>query len=172
MFAWINKVYSFSQTTRRRTTKLCFLQCPCHMSWSSQAVLGAHGWAWGPWFGEGRDKEWAWSLDTSLWTVLHASPFCFLQSVLKKRDQVQAEYEAKLEAVALRKEDRPKVRDAPPGSGVLQAAVALPSDSYPSIQGCVRASTALFLFPFMCYFLEFLMCTWGWVFCCFLFVCF
>ncbi|EHH57149.1 Sorting nexin-30 [Macaca fascicularis] len=30
-------------------------------------------------------------------------------SVLKKRDQVQAEYEAKLEAVALRKEDRPKV---------------------------------------------------------------
>jgi len=29
--------------------------------------------------------------------------------VLKKRDQVQAEYEAKLEAVALKKEDRPKV---------------------------------------------------------------
>ncbi|XP_045878421.1 sorting nexin-30 isoform X1 [Meles meles] len=33
-----------------------------------------------------------------------------MKSVLKKRDQVQAEYEAKLEAVALRKEDRPKVR--------------------------------------------------------------
>ncbi|XP_064435467.1 sorting nexin-30 isoform X2 [Mirounga angustirostris] len=32
-----------------------------------------------------------------------------MKSVLKKRDQVQAEYEAKLEAVALRKEDRPKV---------------------------------------------------------------
>uniref|UniRef100_A0A8D2DW14 Sorting nexin-30 n=1 Tax=Sciurus vulgaris TaxID=55149 RepID=A0A8D2DW14_SCIVU len=33
-----------------------------------------------------------------------------MKSVLKKRDQVQAEYEAKLEAVALRKEDRPKIR--------------------------------------------------------------
>nr|XP_012624371.1 sorting nexin-30 isoform X1 [Microcebus murinus] len=32
-----------------------------------------------------------------------------MKSVLKKRDQVQAEYEAKLEAVALRKEERPKV---------------------------------------------------------------
>lgn len=32
-----------------------------------------------------------------------------MKSVLKKRDQVQAEYEAKLEAVALKKEDRPKV---------------------------------------------------------------
>ncbi|XP_021117895.1 sorting nexin-30 isoform X5 [Heterocephalus glaber] len=32
-----------------------------------------------------------------------------MKSVLKKRDQVQAEYEAKLEAMALRKEDRPKV---------------------------------------------------------------
>ncbi|XP_004678008.1 PREDICTED: sorting nexin-30 [Condylura cristata] len=32
-----------------------------------------------------------------------------MKSVLKKRDQVQAEYEAKLEAVVLRKEDRPKV---------------------------------------------------------------
>uniref|UniRef100_A0A673UP59 Sorting nexin-30 n=1 Tax=Suricata suricatta TaxID=37032 RepID=A0A673UP59_SURSU len=32
-----------------------------------------------------------------------------MKGVLKKRDQVQAEYEAKLEAVALRKEDRPKV---------------------------------------------------------------
>lgn len=74
---------------------------------------------------------------------------------------MQAEYEAKLEAVALRKEDRPKVRDTPPGSGGLQAAVALPSESYPSIQGCVHASTALFLLPFMCYLLEFLMCTWG-----------
>lgn len=42
-------------------------------------------------------------------------PFLLLQSVLKKRDQVQAEYEAKLEAVALRKEDRPKVREATPG---------------------------------------------------------
>lgn len=41
--------------------------------------------------------------------------FLFRQSVLKKRDQVQAEYEAKLEAVALRKEDRPKVREAAPG---------------------------------------------------------
>ncbi|MGH0165430.1 UNVERIFIED_CONTAM: hypothetical protein FKN15_072769 [Acipenser sinensis] len=30
-----------------------------------------------------------------------------LQNVLKKRDQVQAEYEAKLEAVAFRKEERP-----------------------------------------------------------------
>lgn len=39
-------------------------------------------------------------------------PFLLPQSVLKKRDQVQAEYEAKLEAVALRKEDRPKVRKA------------------------------------------------------------
>lgn len=38
------------------------------------------------------------------------------QSVLKKRDHVQAEYEAKLEAVALRKEERPKVR-GPPGGG-------------------------------------------------------
>lgn len=76
---------------------------------------------------------------------------------------MQAEYEAKLEAVALRKEDRPKVRDtpSPPGSGGLQAAVALPSESDPSIQGCVHASAALFLLPFMCYFLEFLMCTWG-----------
>lgn len=35
------------------------------------------------------------------------------QGVLKKRDQVHAEYEAKLEAVALRKEDRPKVKTAP-----------------------------------------------------------
>ncbi|XP_070315375.1 sorting nexin-30 isoform X2 [Odocoileus virginianus] len=32
-----------------------------------------------------------------------------MKSVLKKRDHVQAEYEAKLEAVALRKEERPKV---------------------------------------------------------------
>ncbi|TFK10340.1 isoleucine--tRNA ligase, mitochondrial [Platysternon megacephalum] len=32
-----------------------------------------------------------------------------MKNVLKKRDQVQAEYEAKLEAVALKKEDRPKV---------------------------------------------------------------
>uniref|UniRef100_A0ABK0LR85 Sorting nexin-30 n=1 Tax=Rattus norvegicus TaxID=10116 RepID=A0ABK0LR85_RAT len=32
-----------------------------------------------------------------------------MKGVLKKRDQVHAEYEAKLEAVALRKEDRPKV---------------------------------------------------------------
>lgn len=32
-----------------------------------------------------------------------------MKGVLKKRDQVQAEYEAKLEAVALRKEERPKV---------------------------------------------------------------
>ncbi|KAB1280164.1 Sorting nexin-30, partial [Camelus dromedarius] len=35
-----------------------------------------------------------------------------MKSVLKKRDQVQAEYEAKLEAVAVRKEERPKVRAA------------------------------------------------------------
>lgn len=40
-------------------------------------------------------------------------PFLPPQSVLKKRDQVQAEYEAKLEAVALRKEERPKVRGGP-----------------------------------------------------------
>ncbi|KAM9082627.1 sorting nexin-30 isoform 3-T5 [Megaptera novaeangliae] len=42
-----------------------------------------------------------------------------MKSVLKKRDQVQAEYEAKLEAVALRKEERPKVRGTPhpPGRG-------------------------------------------------------
>ncbi|XP_048359949.1 sorting nexin-30 [Sphaerodactylus townsendi] len=32
-----------------------------------------------------------------------------MKNVLKKRDQVQAEYEAKLEAVALKREDRPKV---------------------------------------------------------------
>ncbi|XP_026528085.1 sorting nexin-30 isoform X1 [Notechis scutatus] len=32
-----------------------------------------------------------------------------MKNVLKKRDQVQAEYEAKLEAVALKKEDRPKM---------------------------------------------------------------
>ncbi|XP_037758078.1 sorting nexin-30 isoform X2 [Chelonia mydas] len=32
-----------------------------------------------------------------------------MKNVLKKRDQVQAEYEAKLEAVALKKEERPKV---------------------------------------------------------------
>lgn len=57
-------------------------------------------------------------------SVLHASPFCLPQSVLKKRDQVQAEYEAKLEAVALRKEDRPKVREDP-GCPGLQAAFAL-----------------------------------------------
>ena len=37
-------------------------------------------------------------------------PFSRPQSVLKKRDQVQAEYETKLEAVALKKEERPKVR--------------------------------------------------------------
>lgn len=36
---------------------------------------------------------------------------------MKKRDQVQAEYEAKLEAVALRKEERPKVRTGPPRVG-------------------------------------------------------
>ena len=42
-------------------------------------------------------------------------PFLPLQSVLKKRDHVQAEYEAKLEAVALRKEERPKVRGTPGG---------------------------------------------------------
>ena len=42
-------------------------------------------------------------------------PFLPLQSVLKKRDHVQAEYEAKLEAVALRKEERPKVRGSPGG---------------------------------------------------------
>ncbi|GAB5580023.1 sorting nexin-30 isoform X1 [Prionailurus iriomotensis] len=41
---------------------------------------------------------------------LPAVPSCLGEPlVLKKRDQVQAEYEAKLEAVALRKEDRPKV---------------------------------------------------------------
>ncbi|ETE67090.1 Sorting nexin-30, partial [Ophiophagus hannah] len=33
----------------------------------------------------------------------------FLPNVLKKRDQVQAEYEAKLEAVAFKREDRPKM---------------------------------------------------------------
>uniref|UniRef100_A0A8V0XWK9 Sorting nexin-30 n=1 Tax=Gallus gallus TaxID=9031 RepID=A0A8V0XWK9_CHICK len=33
-----------------------------------------------------------------------------MKNVLKKRDQVQAEYEAKLEAVALKKEDRPKTK--------------------------------------------------------------
>ncbi|XP_026569191.1 sorting nexin-30 isoform X2 [Pseudonaja textilis] len=32
-----------------------------------------------------------------------------MKNVLKKRDQVQAEYEAKLEAVALKREDRPKM---------------------------------------------------------------
>ena len=42
-------------------------------------------------------------------------PFSRPQSVLKKRDQVQAEYEAKLEAVALKKEERPKVRGTPGG---------------------------------------------------------
>lgn len=35
--------------------------------------------------------------------------------MLKKRDQVQAEYEAKLEAVALRKEEQPKVRELEAG---------------------------------------------------------
>lgn len=41
--------------------------------------------------------------------ALHSSLFSCSQNVLKKRDQVQAEYEAKLEAVALKREDRPKV---------------------------------------------------------------
>lgn len=35
---------------------------------------------------------------------------------------MQAEYEAKLEAVALRKEDRPKVREATGRGGLLWAA--------------------------------------------------
>lgn len=53
-------------------------------------------------------------------------PFLPPQNVLKKRDQVQAEYEAKLEAVALRKEDRPKVREGPLGGRALGAAVTPP----------------------------------------------
>lgn len=89
----------------------CFLQSFCH----GQTVLEAHGWARGrPQFGE------AWGKSSNhlgvggpfVDSVLHASLLCLPQSVLKKRDQVQAEYEAKLEAVALRKEDRPKVREA------------------------------------------------------------
>jgi hypothetical protein len=72
-----------------------------------QIVLRAHGWAWDVviWGGLGIGGP---SVDS----ISHVFPFCFPQSVLKKRDQVQAEYEAKLEAVALRKEDRPKVRKA------------------------------------------------------------
>lgn len=54
--------------------------------------------------------------------------------MLKKRDQVQAEYEAKLEAVALRKEDRPKVRE-PPGragcSGCTLKSLLEPRESCP-----------------------------------------
>ncbi|MBZ3878387.1 hypothetical protein SUZIE_147685 [Sciurus carolinensis] len=50
------------------------------------------------------------ALEAPLWTLCYMLLLSLLpQSVLKKRDQVQAEYEAKLEAVALRKEDRPKV---------------------------------------------------------------
>lgn len=45
-------------------------------------------------------------------------PFRPPQSVLKKRDHVQAEYEAKLEAVALRKEERPKVRGTSGAGGL------------------------------------------------------
>lgn len=65
--------------------------------WTIIPVLGAHGWA-GSW--------------RPLCRLLTCSLY-LPQSVLKKRDQVQAEYEAKLEAVALRKEERPKVRPAP-----------------------------------------------------------
>ena len=36
--------------------------------------------------------------------------FLLCQAVLKKRDNVQAEYEAKLEAAALRKEERPTAK--------------------------------------------------------------
>lgn len=104
-------------------------------------------------------------------SVLQASPFCLPQSVLKKRDQVQAEYEAKLEAVALRREDRPKVSEASGGgrgcSGPQAVTTILgPSQPCPYIRrltgqcqlGCVDAVTSLSLPPFMSYFWKFLMC--------------
>lgn len=85
--------------------------------------LGACGWAWlvlG--FGKGwASKATAWALQTPCYMFL----LCLPQSVLKKRDQVQAEYEAKLEAVALRKEDRPKVRGQGLGCFRLKAVISL-----------------------------------------------
>lgn len=65
--------------------------------------------------GEEWDKRCLGLRGPSVNSGLQASPFCLPQSVLKKRDQVQAEYEAKLEAVALRREDRPKVSEASGG---------------------------------------------------------
>lgn len=100
-------------------------------------------------------------------------PSCLPQNVLKKRDQVQAEYEAKLEAVALRKEDRPKVREGPWGGWALGAACCNHLAGAPWILSrdtrrtkVLRASRAVLTLyppfvPFKLYFWEFLMCTGG-----------
>ena len=84
-------------------------------------------------------------------------PFLPPQSVLKKRDHVQAEYEAKLEAVALRKEERPKVRGTP-GGGRAVTPRGVPGefmspDRYDQSHQCwlagVDAILFLSLLPFM-----------------------
>lgn len=87
---------------------------------------------------------------------------------------MQAEYEAKLEAVALRKEDRPKVREAPREGWALGAAAAAaplvlsevlsldPCGSGGQAQlGCVGAMTVLHLFSLISFFWNLLTCTWG-----------
>ena len=70
---------------------------------------------------------------------------------------MQAEYEANLEAVALRKEERPKVRGTP-GAGGLCHPTAVPGefmslDRYDQSDQCqlggVDAVLFLFLLPFM-----------------------
>lgn len=85
----------------------------------SQAILEARGWAWAPGFGRNGGEDTVPGACRPRCELCVTPPFCLPQSVLKKRDQVQAEYEAKLEAVALRKEDRPKVREPPGRAGCL-----------------------------------------------------
>lgn len=68
---------------------------------------------------------------------------------------MQAEYEAKLEAVALRKEDRPKVRGAPQGG---LGSTGLQSPHWRQVKPCpqihtaqvVSASRAVFMLSFSC----------------------